>query len=366
MSKFYYSLGFMSGTSLDGIDASIIKSDGENFVKIIDNKYIKYNNKLRAKLAKIVYECTSKAKYKYLSKNILQVEKEITMLHVKLFKTITKKNKTLKIDIVGFHGQTVLHNPKKGYSFQIGNSKLLSKLTKTKVVSNFRENDIINGGQGAPLTPLYHKLILLKIKTKLPAAIINIGGIANVTYLKNKKKIISFDTGPGNHLLDRWVKIKNGKNFDNKGLFSESGKVNKIILKKFLNNPYYKKKIPKSLDVKDFNLKYLNKLNFKDGCSTLSMVTIKSICLGIKKLRKIPSTILVSGGGRKNKFIINNLKKLLNTSVDIIEKYNFNGDFIESQAFAYLAVRSYLKKFITLPSTTGVTKPSLGGTLFFN
>jgi anhydro-N-acetylmuramic acid kinase len=366
MSKFYYSLGFMSGTSLDGIDASIIKSDGENFVEIIDNQYIKYNNKLRSKLVKIVDECTSKAKYKYLSKNIRQVEKEIIDIHVKLFNSITKKNSTLKIDLVGFHGQTILHNPKKGYSFQIGNSKLLSKLTKTKVVSNFREIDIKNGGQGAPLTPLYHKLILLKIKPKLPAAIINIGGITNITYLKNKNKIISFDTGPGNCLLDKWVKIKTGKNFDNKGLTSASGKVNKKILEKFLNNPYYKKKIPKSLDVKDFNLKYLNKLNFRDGCSTLSMVTIKSIAIGIKKLEKIPSLVLVSGGGRKNRFIIFNLKKILNTSVNIIEKYNFNGDFIESQAFAYLAIRSYLKKFITFPSTTGVSKPSLGGKLFSN
>ena len=364
MSKYYHSIGFMSGTSLDGIDVSIIKSDGENFVKIIDNHYINYNNKLRSKLAKIVDECTSEVKYKYLSKSIRQVEKEITILHAKLFDLITKKNSTKKIDIIGFHGQTILHNPKKGYSFQIGDSKLLSKLTKTKVVSNFRENDIFNGGQGAPLTPLYHKLILLKIKSKFPAAIINIGGITNITYLKNKNQLISFDTGPGNYLLDKWVKIKTGKNFDNKGLFSTSGKVNNKILGKYLNSPYYKKKLPKSLDVKDFNLKYLGKLNFIDGCATLSMVTIKSIILGINKLGKIPSLILVSGGGRKNKFIIINLKKLLNTSVHTIEKYNFNGDFIESQAFAYLAIRSYLKKIITFPSTTGVSKPSLGGRLF--
>ena len=364
MSKFYYSLGFMSGTSLDGIDASIIKSDGENFVEIIDNQYVKYNNELRSKLVKIVDECTSKVKYKYLIKSIRQVEKEITFLHAKLFASIIKKNNSIKIDMVGFHGQTILHNPKRGYSFQIGDSKLLSKLTKTKVVSNFRENDILNGGQGAPLTPLYHKLILLKIKSKFPAAIINIGGITNITYLKNKKQLISFDSGPGNYLLDKWVKTKTSRNFDNKGFFSASGKINKKILEKYLNNSYYKKKIPKSLDVKDFNLKYLNKLNFIDGCATLSMVSIKTIIIGIKKLRKIPSLILVSGGGRKNKFIIDNLKKLLNTTVHVIEKYNFKGDFIESQAFAYLAIRSYLKKIITYPSTTGVSKPCSGGKLF--
>ena len=366
MPKFYYSLGFMSGTSLDGIDASIIKSDGEKFVEIIDNKYIKYNDKLRSKLTKIVDKCTSKVKFRKLSQTIRQVEKEMTILHAKLFKILKRKNNTLKIDLIGFHGQTILHKPKKGYSFQIGNSKLLSKLTKTKVISNFREIDIINGGQGSPLTPLYHKLILLKIKSKLPAAVINIGGITNITYLKNKNKIISFDTGPGNCLLDKWVKNNIGKNFDEKGAYSKQGKVNKKILKKLLSDPYYKKKFPKSLDTKNFNLRYVNKLNFKDGCATLSMLTIKSIYLAIKKLKQIPFLILVSGGGRKNKFLINNLRKLLNIPVDVIEKFNFNGDFIESQAFAYLAIRSYLKKIITLPSTTGVSKPSSGGSLFFN
>ncbi len=128
MSKFYYSLGFMSGTSLDGIDASIIKSDGEKFVEIIDNKYIKYNDKLRSKLAKIVDKCTSKDKFKKLSQTIRQVENEITNLHVKLFRIITRKNNTLKIDLIGFHGQTILHNPKRGYSFQIGNFSLLNPI----------------------------------------------------------------------------------------------------------------------------------------------------------------------------------------------------------------------------------------------
>ena len=279
MPKFYYSLGFMSGTSLDGIDASIIKSDGEKFVEIIDNKYIKYNDKLRSKLTKIVDKCTSKVKFRKLSQTIRQVEKEMTILHAKLFKILKKKNNTLKIDLIGFHGQTILHKPKKGYSFQIGNSKLLSKLTKTKVISNFREIDIINGGQGSPLTPLYHKLILLKIKSKLPAAVINIGGITNITYLKNKNKIISFDTGPGNCLLDKWVKNNIGKNFDEKGAYSKQGKVNKKILKKLLSDPYYKKKFPKSLDTKNFNLRYVNKLNNMTKDDLQSMLS----SLGIKK-----------------------------------------------------------------------------------
>jgi len=366
MSKFYYSLGLMSGTSLDGIDASIIKSDGENFIEIIDNKYIKYNDKLRSKLSRVIDKCTSKAQFKRLSLSICEVEEEFTLLHEKIFKKITKDNRKLKIDLIGFHGQTILHKPQRGYSIQIGDSKLLSSLTRTKVISNFRENDIINGGQGAPLTPLYHKLILSKMKFTFPVAIINIGGISNITYFKNKNKITSFDTGPGNCLLDKWVSVNTGKNFDNNGLFSKSGKVNKKILEKFLKNPYYKKKIPKTLDIKDYNLNYISELNFRDGCATLSMLTIETILAALKKIDKNPTLILISGGGRKNKFIFSNLKKKLNIPVDVIEKINFNGDYIESQAFAYLAIRSYLNKFLTLPSTTGVSKPCLGGTLFTN
>ena len=366
MPKFYYSLGFMSGTSLDGIDASIIKSDGENYVEIIDNKYVKYSDKLRSKLVKIIDYCSSKATFEKLSQSIIEIEKEITLIHVKLFKKIKQNNSKIKIDIIGFHGQTILHKPQKGYSIQIGDSKLLSRLTKTKVISNFRENDIINGGQGAPLTPLYHKVMLSKTKLRFPLAIINIGGISNITYFKNKNKIISFDTGPGNYLLDKWVKNNIGKNFDKNGFFSKSGKVNKKVLNKLLKDPYYKKKIPKSLDVKKYNLKNVKKLSFKDGCSTLCMLTIETICLAIKKIDKDPRLILITGGGRKNKFILNTLKEKLNISVDTVDKYNFDGDFIESQAFAYLAVRSYLKKIITLPNTTGVSKPCLGGSLFSN
>ena len=364
MSKFYYSVGLMSGTSLDGIDASIIKSDGENFIEIIDNKYIKYNDKLRSKLSRIIDKCSSKNQFKRLSKSIRVVEEEVTLYHDKIFKKIIKNNKKVKIDLIGFHGQTILHNPQEGYSIQIGDPKLLTRLTRTKVISNFRENDIINGGQGAPLTPLYHKLILSKKKLNFPVAIINIGGISNMTYFnKNKNEITSFDTGPGNCLLDKWVNINTGKNFDKNGLFAKSGKANEQILEKLLKDPYYVRKIPKTLDIKKYNLNHINKINFKDGCATLSMLTVETILLALKKIEKKPSLILISGGGRKNKFILNNLKKKLNIPVYVIEKINFNGDFIESQAFAYLAIRSYLKKFITLPSTTGVSKLCLGGIL---
>ena len=364
MSKSYCSLGLMSGTSMDGIDASIIKSDGEQSVEIVDDMYLKYDDKLRSKLKKTIEACISKEEFKKLYNNIKELEKEITLRHAEVSKLIIEKNKNVKLDIIGFHGQTVLHKPQKGYSIQIGDSQLLSELTKTTVVSNFRENDILNGGQGAPLAPLYHQLILKKIKSKLPSSIINIGGISNITYVKNQKEIISFDTGPGNYLINEWVQSNSKKEFDEGGLISKSGRVNQKVLNELLSNPYYKKKYPKSLDVKDFNLNGVNKLKFEDGCATLSMLTVKSICTAIKSFKEMPNKILFSGGGRKNKFIIENIKNILNKPIYLIDEFNFNGDFIESQTFAYLAIRSYLKKFITFPSTTGVKKSSFGGLVF--
>ena len=164
MNKNLYSLGLMSGTSMDGIDASIIKSDGEQFVEIIDDIYLKYDDKLRSKLKKIVDICISKDEFNKHYKNIDEVEREITFCHAEACKSIIKKNKNIKIDLIGFHGHTVLHKPQEGYSIQIGDSVLLSKLTNKTIVSNFRQNDILNGGQGAPLAPLYHQLILFKTK----------------------------------------------------------------------------------------------------------------------------------------------------------------------------------------------------------
>jgi len=364
MNKNFCSLGLMSGTSMDGIDASIIKSDGEKFLEIVDNIYLKYDDQLKSKLKKVIDSCSSKEEFKKLSNSINDLENKITLKHSQACKLIIEKNKNIKIDIVGFHGQTILHKPQDGYSMQIGDSKLLSKLTSTTVVSNFRENDILNGGQGAPLTPLYHYLILSKIKSNLPSAMINIGGITNITYAGNHNKIISFDTGPGNYLIDKWVKANSKMEFDSGGLLAKSGQLNENILEKFLSNPYYKKKPPKSLDVKDFNLNDLSKLSLEDGCTTLSMLTVRSICKAINSFGKIPNLILFSGGGRKNEFIIDNIKKITKKQIYLIDEYNFNGDFIESQAFAYLAIRSYLNKFITLPGTTGVKKPCLGGSIF--
>ena len=219
-----YSLGLMSGTSLDGIDVSIIKSDGEQYLEIIDDLYLKYDDQLKLKLKKTIDSFISKDQLAKTSKEIDKLEKELTLVHANACKLITEKNKNIKIDLIGFHGQTILHKPEKGYSIQIGDSKLLSKITNTTIISNFRENDILNGGQGAPLTPIYHQVILARIKSKTPSAVINIGGISNITYIDKSNKVVGFDIGPGNCLINEWVNTKAKKEFDKDGIIAASGR----------------------------------------------------------------------------------------------------------------------------------------------
>ena len=260
------------------------------------------------------------------------------------------------IDLIGSHGQTVWHEPGSS-TLQLGEASVIAERSGTTVVADFRPADIAAGGEGAPLVPHFDRAFFGKSSKK---AFLNIGGIANVTFPSTG---VAFDTGPGNCLIDKWVKMNSKMEFDDRGLTAKSGQSNESILKKFLSNQYYKKKLPKSLDVKDFNLDDLGKLSLKDGCATLSMFTVKSICMAVNSFSTAPNQILFSGGGRKNDFIISNIKNVIKESTYLIDEFNFDGDFIESQAFAYLAIRSYLKKFITFPTTTGVKKPCLGGTI---
>ena len=363
MEKSYISLGLMSGTSCDGIDASIIKTNGENIVEIIDKQYTSFSEDFRLNLKKLINECSSKKKIEQMNKKIKITERDFTLQNSVICNTLLEKNKNINVDLIGFHGQTILHKPNLGFSFQIGDSNLLSQILRKIVVSDFRKKDIRNGGQGAPLSPLYHNAIIKSLNIELPVALINIGGISNITYISSKD-IVSFDVGPGNCLIDEWIYEHTGKKFDNDGIFASSGNVEKNILESLLNNPYFISIKAKSLDIKDFNLSSLRGLNLNDGAATLTTFTTKSIILALKKFKIYPNNIFLSGGGRKNKFILKLLQQNTNSNIRLIDALNFDGDFIEAQAFAYLAVRSYLKKNISFPSTTGVNFPCSGGKIY--
>jgi len=362
MSKSYYSLGLMSGTSGDGVDASIIQSDGDNEYEVILDKYFKYPQDIYENIHNLKDKINNSKDLKNFLKEIQLIEKEITLFHAKAVNEIIREFRS-NIDLIGFHGQTIYHSAKEKISKQLGDGKLLSKLTKKTVVYNFRQNDLKNGGQGAPLTPIFHKLIKNKCKLKLPLIILNIGGIANVTGIDVDNKMYSNDIGPGNCLIDQWIRLNSKDKYDKDGNIAKSGKINKIILNQNLKN-FKEKYFYKSYDVKDFDSSFVRDLSLEDGASTLTEYTSEILHIHLKKKHgEKEKNIIISGGGRKNKFLVKKIEEKINTSLKPIDDFGIDGDFIESQAFAYIAIRSFLNLPISFPETTGVKKPCAGGTI---
>ena len=307
MSKNYYSLGLMSGTSGDGIDASLINSDGDTNYEVEINKFFEYENNFSQKIHSLKDKINTVSDLETYSTELKTLEKELTIFHSKVAVDIIKSTNK-KIDFVGFHGQTIFHDPSKKISKQIGDGKLLSQLTQKTVIFDFRQNDIQNGGEGAPLAPIFHKALVKKNKIKLPVCILNIGGISNVTIVEDYKQnnFVSRDLGPGNCLIDAWVRKNKKGNFDKDGAYAAIGKTNDFMLNQALDNfdnRPNKKRL--SFDTKDFDINFLRGVSFEDGVTTLTELSGIIIggalfsLLGGKKNKSFK--ILVSGGGRKNK-----------------------------------------------------------------
>ena len=368
MSKSFFSLGLMSGTSGDGVDVSIIQSDGDTGYKVISDKYFKYTQNIYNNIHSLKEEINDSKDLMNLSKKIQLLEKEVTLFHVNVVNEIVEESK-LHIDLVGFHGQTIFHNAKEKISKQLGDGKLLATQTKKTVIYDFRQNDIKNGGHGAPLTPVFHKLLKKNFKIK-NVIFVNIGGIVNITTLLNEDNMTGTDIGPGMCLIDRWIRIKSKKNYDKDGIKAKSGKVDKIVLDKLLKNFYEKENISstgliQSFDTKYFDFSFVKDLSLEDGAATLTEFTARIITSALKATDRNKETIILCGGGRKNNFLTKRLKEE-NRAIKLIDEYGVDGDFVESQAFAYLAIRSYLKLPISFPSTTGVSKPCTGGVVVKN
>ena len=260
--KSYCSLGLMSGTSADGVDASIIQSDGDTEYKVILDKYFKYGQNIYENIHNLKEKINNSRDLKNLSKKIQPIEKEITLFHANVVNEIVKESKS-NIDFVGFHGQTIFHNAKEKISKQLGDGKLLSKLTQKTIIYDFRQNDLKNGGHGAPLTPIFHKLLKTKFKIK-EVTFVNIGGIVNTTTLWNNDNMSGTDIGPGMCLIDRWVRQKLKKNYDENGIIAKSGKVNKIALDQLLENFYEKENISSTGPIQSFDTKYFDFSFVKD------------------------------------------------------------------------------------------------------
>ena len=374
MEKIYTALGLMSGTSGDGVDASIISSNGTDKYKEIKNEYFKYDQKIYENLHNLRDKILNQEDLQKNKNEINNLEREITLSHIEVVKKILK-NFDKSIDLIGLHGQTIYHNPLEKISKQIGNGNLLSQLLKKIVVYNFRQNDIKNGGQGAPLTPIFHRLLIERKKIELPVCILNIGGIANITAIDNPQdeNILSRDLGPGNCLIDEWIRINSQNKYDNDGEIAKKGKINQLILNQALENFDNKNnQSALSFDTKDFSLAFVRGLNLEDGAATLTEFTgeliLEQMLNFLKNKNEKTWKVLVCGGGRKNKTLMKKIKKGKNQNliIQLIDDYDIDGDYIESQAFAYLAIRSYLNLPISFPKTTGCSQPSSGGVIVKN
>ena len=377
--KIFTSIGLMSGTSMDGVDLSVIKSDGNDQFSSIYDTYKEFDDGLYKQLISLRDKISNFTDLKTHSIEINEVEKKFTLFNSQLINEVIGDINE-DIDLIGFHGQTVFHDPKIQISKQLGDGRLLSSLFKKIVINNFRQNDLNHGGQGAPLTPIFHnlisKIIQKNFKLKLPINIINIGGITNITQIKedlnNSINFFAYDVGPGNCLIDDWVRNNKDLKFDKDGNYANVGKVDDLILNQAIDNFEFKS-YETSLDVKDFDTSFVKGLSFEDGCATLTKFTAYLIADGLRKINKQnninPHHYIICGGGRKNKSLMQSIENYLvnkNIIIKDIDDYNFDGNFIESQAFAYLAIRSYLKLPISFPSTTRSKKAISGGDILQN
>ena len=375
MSKSYYSLGLMSGTSMDGVDASVIQTDGKFNYRAILDKYFEYPQVIYKQLTKLRDKIKSSKDLKKFSKEIKNIEKEITLFHAKAVNQILKKTKA-NVNFIGFHGQTIYHNAKERISKQLGDGRLLSKITKKTVICDFRQNDLKNGGHGAPLAPIFHKVLSEKfnLSKKNTAIFVNIGGISNLTRLTSFYTIYSKDCGPGMCLIDKWIRTKSKNKIDKDGKIAKKGSIDHKILKKYINQIDYVRKDAgiNSFDVNDFKLFLVKKMSLEDGAATLTEFSAKNILMQVDFISDFATekiNLILCGGGRKNKFLVGRMKKLIkelfnaeeHIKLTMIDDLGIDGDFVESQAFAYLAVRSYIKLPISFPETTGCKKPITGG-----
>lgn len=345
-------LGCMSGTSLDGIDLALLTTDGESIIQSGKNFYKAYEQSER--------EIIARAFMKYERDNAVnEAESYVTDAHIKAINEFIAEEKIV-FDLISFHGQTITHDPLKKFTWQIGDAQKISQTFKKPVIYDFRADDMGAGGEGAPLLPIYHRALLQKAGVALPAVILNIGGVSNITYLSNDT-LIAFDSGAGNALMDQVMRKHFDTDYDKDGGVARTGQVNTECLETLLSNPFFKMSPPKSLDRNPWDLSSLALLSPKDQLATLMQFTVQGIVKALAFLPEKPQDIFVAGGGRHNKFMMELLNENLKTPVSSIDTLGFNGDFIEAEGFAYMAARRLYNLPISFPLTTGAPKPMTGG-----
>jgi len=364
MPKVLKAIGLMSGTSLDGIDAALLDTDGENLAHPGPALTIPYDAQTRAQLRAALEDARSVAEGAPVPWSIRDAEQSLTQAHAAAVHQLLSKAGLAPRDValIGFHGQTILHRPAERWTWQIGDGQMLAGLTGIDTVNDFRSADVKAGGQGAPLVPLYHAALAKSAGATGPIAIVNIGGVANVTFVDDET-VLAFDTGPGNAPIDDWVMRHAGKPIDEDGRIAATGKVEAAVLERMLQHDFFTRPGPKSLDRLDFGMVDVEHLSPEDGAATLTAFTAATIARAREHFPGPADTWIVCGGGRHNTTLMKALRAHLNAPVIAAEDKSWRGDFIEAEAFAYLAVRSLKGLPLSLPATTGVPQPMTGGRL---
>jgi anhydro-N-acetylmuramic acid kinase len=358
-------LGLMSGTSLDGIDAALIETDGERVARFGPVGYRPYADGERDVLRQALAAATALTDRAARPGVLAQAEELVTRAHAEAVEDLLRTHSIERaaVAVVGFHGQTVLHRPERRLTVQIGDGVALARRIGVPVVHDLRAADVAAGGQGAPLVPVFHRALVDNLHRPHPIAVLNIGGVANVTYIDGAD-LIACDTGPGNALIDDFIMARSGAPFDRDGAAAARGRVDETWLARALSHPFFAVPPPKSLDRNAFASLDASGLSLENGAAMLTAFTAAAAAAVVPRLPRAPRSWIIAGGGARNATMMRMLsERLASVSVEAAQSLGWSSDAIEAQAFAYLAVRSLNGLPITFPGTTGAPRPMTGGVL---
>jgi anhydro-N-acetylmuramic acid kinase len=362
-------IGLMSGTSMDGIDVAAVATDGEGTVRRGPSLFVPYEAAFRRRIEGALEPARAIGERAERPGGLAELEAGLTLRHADAVRRFRAEHPELVAQVIGFHGQTVLHRPERALTVQLGDGPLLARETGLPVVYDMRANDMVHGGQGAPLVPAYHAALAASLPMELrrfPVCFVNIGGISNVTFVPEAGDPVAFDSGPGNALIDQWVARTGGVPFDANGMIASEGGVVKTVVDRYLTNPFFSRNTPKSLDRNDFGLEEAEGLELADGARTLAAVSAEAVLAAARHMPEAPNIWIICGGGRKNPHIVGDMRigaAADGAEVILAEEAGLDGDAMEAEAWAYLAVRSLRDLPLTWPTTTGCRKRVSGGVL---
>ena len=365
-------IGLMSGTSYDGVDVALIETDGEQIGRLGPSGYRPYSARERDILRRAMVTAATLTDRDARPKTLVAAEELVTDMHAEAVEAFLAANAMAPSDVavVGFHGQTVLHRPDRRLTVQIGDGRALAGRLGIPVVYDLRAADVAAGGQGAPLVPVFHRALVRMLACPRPVAVLNIGGVANLTFIdRDDRELVAFDTGPGNALIDDFLQSRTGQIHDDGGRTAAAGQMDEAAVARVMTHPFFARRPPKSLDRNDFRHWVLEEAALagkrtEDGAATITAITVAAVARAITALPRAPLGWIVAGGGTRNPTLMRMLaERLAPAQVRTAQDVEWSADALEAQAFAYLAVRSLKGLPLTFPTTTGVPHPMPGGIL---